>query len=234
MDAVKFGPYGLRFKPTFDQALDTAKKPLRIPLPDRSAKLQALSFYREKLRELQASAAQVDVSGYEHRLSDETVPESVLHVQPSPSADDAFFEEMTRHSKQVWENEVQRRQRHRVDAEAQERMRGERAGDLLMIHDQGSFSAVMQGEVPLDERLKVETEKGTAQGYVIEKKVVDRAAPHNLPRAEGYGSFPEFPTFAELNLGLVRPTGEQAGMPLPATQGSYESHRRALNISKDY
>ena len=42
------GYYGLVVKPSFDQVLDDTKKPLRIPIPDRKAKREALNFYQAK------------------------------------------------------------------------------------------------------------------------------------------------------------------------------------------
>ena len=34
----KFGWYGLRVNPTYDELLDTVRKPVRIPIPSREAK----------------------------------------------------------------------------------------------------------------------------------------------------------------------------------------------------
>ena len=46
MERDKFGYYGLIVKPTFEEVLDSSKKPLRIPIPDRKAKREALNFYQ--------------------------------------------------------------------------------------------------------------------------------------------------------------------------------------------
>ena len=43
------GYYGLRVNPTFDEVLRTIRKPLGIPVPDRSAKWYANSPYRSLL-----------------------------------------------------------------------------------------------------------------------------------------------------------------------------------------
>ena len=42
----RFGPYGLRVEPTYDQTLNSVRKPLKIPLPDRSSKWYATGPYR--------------------------------------------------------------------------------------------------------------------------------------------------------------------------------------------
>ena len=234
MEETKFGYYGLREKPTFEKALDAAKKPLRIPLPDRPAKRAIMSLYRAKLLENAQIAAGFDLARTEHSLSDETAPAAVIFVQPSPSADDALFEEMAKNSHRLWENEAQRQLRHRVDEEARQRMRGERHGDLSEIYSQGGTSAILQAQVPLDVRFKEETEDHEAQGYKVQRLTVDRAAPVNLPRAQGYGPTREFPTYAELNGGLVRPVGQVAGERLAVTGESYETLRRATGVVRDY
>ena len=58
------GYYGLRVSPSFDKILGTVRNPLRIPLPDRSAKWYALSPYRALILD----AAQ-KYNDYEHMAS---------------------------------------------------------------------------------------------------------------------------------------------------------------------
>ena len=59
------GYYGLRVNPTFDEVLKTIRKPLRIPLPDRSAKWYANSPYRSLLLD-----AEQKYNSYEHASLD--------------------------------------------------------------------------------------------------------------------------------------------------------------------
>ncbi len=114
MQKARFGYYGLVVQPTFDEVLDQTKKPLRIPLPDRKAKREALGFYRAKLLQQQQLATGYEVFLLEHALSDETVPGNVIQVAPSKSADDAIWENMTQHAQAHWENKKEQALRHRV------------------------------------------------------------------------------------------------------------------------
>ena len=93
MRTDRLGYYGLIVKPSFEEVLDQTKKPLRIPLPDRKAKREALGFYRAKLLQQQQLATGYEVFLLEHALSDETVPGNVIQVAPSKAADDANLAE---------------------------------------------------------------------------------------------------------------------------------------------
>ena len=154
----KFGYYGLRVEPTFDEILDAVNKPTRIPLPDRAAKRKAFSLFRnkvldnerlamgydpaapgddgtpqtheERMDEVLQGAAAHDIRNLEHALGGDTIPASVLQVQPSPSADDSVFEEMGEHAKLHYESRQQAAIRHRVDQEAARMLRGVRSAAL--------------------------------------------------------------------------------------------------------
>ena len=116
----KFGYYGLRVEQTFDEVLDAINKPVRIPLPDRAAKRKAFSLFRnavldnermamgydpaapgddgapgqtheQRMDEVLQGAAEHEIRRLEHALGGDSIPASILQVQPSPSADDAVF-----------------------------------------------------------------------------------------------------------------------------------------------
>jgi hypothetical protein len=153
----------------------------------------------------------------------------VIHVAPSTSADDALWQSMTERSQTVFENAQQAALRHRVDAEAVQQMGNLRRGNLSDAYFQGRGNAILQGEAPL-EHLELTEKDGPqmrADGYPVVREV-PRAAPMNLPPAAGRVAVPEFPTFAELNLGLVRPRAQTAVMQLGAE--SYETLRKASVI----
>lgn len=227
----KIGYYGLIVKPSFEDALDAAEKGFRIPIPDRAAKRKALNFYLAKLAEDQKEAVGYDLEGHEHALSDETVPHRVLRVVPSPSADNAIWQNMTDRSQKVFENAQQQAMRHRVDAEAVNQMGNERRGSLSDAYFQGRGNPILQGEAPV-EHLELTEKDGpglVADGYPIARDV-PKTAPRNLPPAAGRVAQPEFPTFAELNLGLVRPRGETARLNVGAE--SYETLRRVSVVEE--
>jgi hypothetical protein len=260
---TQFGYYGLRVKPTFDDVLDAANKPLRIPLPDRAAKRKAYSLFRNKvldnerlamgydpagpgqgeagnqthddrMGEIQRLAAAHDIQGLEHALSGDTIPAAVLQVAPSSAADDAVWTEMLEHSKQHFESKQQQAIRHRVDEESMEIMRGERYCALHDAHSQGRGHPMLQGEVPIDVQMKTEIAEAPGVAGRTQRILVPRAAPHQMPRATGFPAVREFATFRELNMGQVRETGKRTGHVDFTKQGdSYETFRRATNTTRE-
>jgi hypothetical protein len=231
MERDTLGYYGLIVKPSFDEVLDAAKKPLRIPIPDRKAKRAALGFYQAKLLEIQQKAMGYDLSGMEHAVEGQTIPQMLYQIEqigPSKSADDVAFDNMAQHAQRHFETKQEQALRHRVDEEARDRMEGERRSQLSDAYFEGKGNAILQGEVPLESHLTTVTEQGPAQGYQIARQI-PQAAPRNLPEAQGYSAQPEFPTFRELNLGQVRPRGTVGGTLLK-TDESYETIRRVSVI----
>ena len=241
--------WGWQIKPTFDEALDDTRKPLRIPLPDRRAKTTVNSFYRNKLianerlamgyepavtpptheermDEVQQAAMGHDIARMQHEMEGHTIPAAVLEVAPSPSADDVVWRELMEHSKQHFENARQTAIRHRVDAESMDIMEGERTAALFDTHCHGRGNPILQGEAPPHEAFKTNIEESPAVGHFY-REVVPRAAPIQLPLAAGYPAQKEFLPFRELNYWALRPTG-RTGHPDFTKQGdSYETFRRA-------
>ena len=87
--AIAERAYGLVAKSTFSDAWDDARKPLRIPLPSRTATTEAQSVYRAHMLEMArlGTAAQMRVLGYQ--MGDDTLPVSALdlgrrQLQPTP------------------------------------------------------------------------------------------------------------------------------------------------------
>jgi hypothetical protein len=219
-------------KPNFEELVDAAKKPLRIPIPDRKAKREALNFYQAKLLDLQQKAMGYDLSGMQHAVDGQTVPESVYQIEqigPSKSADDAIWQNMEQHAQRHFETLQEQAIRHRVEAEAVNQMGNERRSQLSDAYFQGKGNAILQGEVPLEDHSKTVLEEGPAAGYE-HPRVIPIAAPRNLPQAAGYPAQPEFPTFRELNMGQVRPKGVASNKTLLKTGDSYETVRRVSVI----
>ena len=90
------------------------------------------------------------LTSMEHSLSDETVPQALVHVGPSPSADDAIWAEVTKHSQRHFETLQERATRHRVDREAAMQMGEARKDNLSFKYGQGRHNPVLEGEAPID------------------------------------------------------------------------------------
>jgi hypothetical protein len=221
----QLGYYGLVVKPTFEQAVDMAKKPLRIPMPDRSARREATSLWRQNLLEQQRTAMGYHLASMEHAVSDEIVPGAVIHVTPSPSADDAIWEEIAKGAQRHYETLVERAYRHQVDTEAAAQIGHERRSYLSETYGRFQGNAILQGEVPVEE-LQMVTQETPARGHLAQTQI-HRGAPLNAPISYGYSPHVELPTQRELNMGQARLQGTAGGQNLLKTGDSYESMRSA-------
>ena len=83
MEKDTHGYYGLVVKPSFAQAVDAAKKPLRIPIPDRAAKAEAQGVYRAHLMELSQMHTAAQMQVHDSQMGDDTLPVAAIRVAPS-------------------------------------------------------------------------------------------------------------------------------------------------------
>ena len=77
----QFGYYGLRVNPSFDQVIGTIRKPLRIPLPERSAKWYALSPYRALILDSAQKYNDYEHMKLDYRSSGNQAPEQAAHLR---------------------------------------------------------------------------------------------------------------------------------------------------------
>jgi len=94
--ADKFAWYGLRENPTYDQLLQTVRKPVRIPIPSREAKWYALSPYRAFLLDAQKKYNDYDSRNIEYDASGNHVPRNAAHSQESEAGNDPAWQEHDR------------------------------------------------------------------------------------------------------------------------------------------
>ena len=93
----QFGYYGLRVNPTFEQAAGTIRKPLRIPLPDRTAKWYALSPYRGLILDAEKKYQDYERASIDYKQSGAQLPEAAARVRHSDAGEDPMFDEVHRH-----------------------------------------------------------------------------------------------------------------------------------------
>ena len=99
----KFGYYGLRVNPTFEQVVGTVRNPLRIPLPDRKAKWYANSPYRALILDAEHKYQNYEQAGIDYRQAGTDAPESAARVRPSDAAHDEKFNEIDEHHRRMEE-----------------------------------------------------------------------------------------------------------------------------------
>ena len=79
----RYGWYGLRVEPSFEEVMGTLRKPLHIPLPLRTAKWEMNSPYRALLEDLSTGADARAAALADYRRSGAEAPETVAGVQNS-------------------------------------------------------------------------------------------------------------------------------------------------------
>ena len=90
--ADRFGPYGLRVEPTYDQMLNSVRKPLKIPLPDRSSKWYATGPYRALILDANEAYNTHQQNVIDYRQSGAVPPEKAAQVRPSETGADARWQ----------------------------------------------------------------------------------------------------------------------------------------------
>jgi hypothetical protein len=93
----QLGYYGLRVNPTFEQVVGTVRRPLRIPLPSRSAKWYATGPYRALILDAAARANDHEHALLMYRNSGASLPETAAGVVPSATGEDPAFEKYDRY-----------------------------------------------------------------------------------------------------------------------------------------
>ena len=230
MQKDRFGYYNLLVKPSFNEALDAAEKPLRIPIPDRAAKRESQSLLRAHLMELSQLWAAEQIRTHDYQMSDDTMPTSALRIGPSDAGADPVFENMQNHAQQAQENAHAEMLRHQYEIDASARLQGERRGALRDIYAQGGEHPVIQNET-----------SATVQSFRMDSDDDGQSSGHASPRdtqrpvrhgvalqqsiAAGRPPPPQFRPFRELNYGERAPTAAAAAVQ-PGEDESYETMRR--------
>ena len=74
--------------PTFDEALKSVRKPLRIPVPDRRATWYALSPCRALILDAEQRLNDVEGALLDYRNTGAELPELAARVRPTPAGED--------------------------------------------------------------------------------------------------------------------------------------------------
>ena len=92
----QYGYYNLRVTPSFEQVVGTVRKPLRVPLPDRSAKWYALGPYRALILDAEQKYHDYEHAAIDYRQSGAELPEAAARVRPSDAGHDQTFDRYDR------------------------------------------------------------------------------------------------------------------------------------------
>jgi hypothetical protein len=216
----QFGYYGLRLNPTFAQVEGTVRKPLRVPLPSRMAKWEALSPYRALILDAQARSNDYEHAVLDYRQSGAQLNEAAARVRPSDAGEDPMFDELDR---QHHEREA-REAFHTAQAAAQEEA-ARNAAEARSEHLRHAY-----GPNRMDPMVEASHEE-LAEAGVPHAMPGPRIAPastrgHAPPpmySSAGQPQAPEFPSFEVLNQG--QPPDLRRGNLRPSQNLTYEQAR---------
>ena len=216
----KFGYYSLRENPTFEQAIGTIRKPLGIPLPERSAKWYALSPYRalilnaaEKFNDREAAALDYKASGAE-------LPEAAAQVRHSPAAQDPTFD--------MYDREHEAREARDAYETAFDLMNNEHRSQTLVMHHEHLGRTYGPNHMnPVVEASHDELVEAEVPHYMPAPRLTPARATWRTPAAQfaaaGQPQEREFPDFRTLNMG--DPSSVRAATLTPAQNSTYERMR---------
>jgi len=228
--ASQFGYYGLRVNPSFDQALASIRKPLRIPQPDRHAKYYANSPYRALLLEAAHRANDIEGALLDYRTSGAELPELAARVHGSAAGHDNAWMHIDEDNHRLYEQQQHeeasrflREQHHRETQAARAEGLSKMSG-AWKSHPTIEAAAEELGEAGVTH--PGGKEMGSTDNLGFRAQVNHYSAPVPQWAAVGQPQAPQFPSFEVLNMN--QPTNLLAAKMSKETAMSYEQMRNML------
>ena len=219
----QFGWYGLRVNPTFDQVLKTVRKPLRIPVPDRSAKWYALSLERSAVLDAEDKYQDYEHTLIDYRRSGQELPESAARVRRSDAGLDPTFDEIHAHA-DAMENHHQAHVASQImQADRRRRTEENRTQVLYETHAHTLGDPVISAYLDEMDAAEVHYTKPAPKSQPIKSYQLE---PVRQWAAGGYPQAPEFTPFGELN--LAEPHRVHAANPQVGQATSYDRLKEAV------
>ena len=221
-----FSYYGLRVNPTFDEALNSVRKPLQIPLPDRRATWYATSPYRALLLDAEQRLNDIEHAVLDYRNSGAQLPEHAARVRPTPAGDDEAWVHIDEDNQRLHDQHQHEEAARFLRDERQRETEAARSEGLSKMYGSWKSHPVMEAA---DEEL---AEAGVSPQSVGEEPMVFQAQVNNYSEplapmaATGQPQAPEFPSFEVLNRG--EPTNLLLAKINPEAAMSYENMRNML------
>ena len=217
------GYYGLRVNPTFDEVLRTIRKPLGIPVPDRSAKWYANSPYRSLLLDAEEKYNSYEHAALDYNNSGAELPRRAAMVRPSLGGEDDSFGRIDTHHHAMAAQEAYDTAKNVSDATA--RLETEKNRKVYLSRSSGPNA--MHPVVAAHHA-------GLEEAGVPHYKPAPRIQPpprhgHSTETrqmmADGQPQPPEFQTFESMN--QAQPSDLQATVLKPGAKHRYEELRGA-------
>ena len=228
--ANQFGYYGLRVNPTFDQALKTIRKPVRIPIPDRRAKWYANSPYRALLEDAEHRANDIEGALLDYRNSGAELPEHAARVRGSGAGQDDAWMHVDEDNHRLYEQHQHEEAARFLREQHQHETAAARAEGLSKMS--GAWKSHPVIEAAADELGEAGVsppggnDMGSKDQLGFRAQVNHYAAPPQMMAATGQPQAPQFPSFEVLNMN--QPTNLMAAKMTRQAAVSYERLRDML------
>jgi hypothetical protein len=188
-----FGYYGLRVRPSFEQAIGQSRQPLGIPIPNRWATWYSNSPYRSLIIDAEQKYNDFEHAVLDYRQSGAELPMHAAMVRPSDAGDGPSWDRMARHQDDY--HDYMAHQHAQAAAEEEEAMEGRmhRRQQLVHAHYPRHAHAMMEAH---HEEL---AEAGVSHHYIGSHPPTPRARHYSggseLPLGTGRVLTPQLPPF---------------------------------------
>ena len=195
-----YGYYRLRVNPTLDQVMNMKRQDKRLPLPDRSAKWLALSWYRALLLDTGKKFEEVEGAARAYRASGAELPESAARVQPSGLGQDPMFNRIDDHNDRMHQNEAYEMAALMKKQSRQQQTAETRREQLRLSYGPNKMNPVIEAH---HDQLEEADVPHVMPAPRLPPPVKAWKTPPLQYAAAGQAQVPEFPTYEMLNLGEV-------------------------------
>ena len=195
-----YGYYRLRVRETLDQVMRKKNDTRLLPMPDRSAKWLANSWYRSLLLDAGQKFEEHEGAVHQYRESGAELPETAARARPSEAGQDPMFQRIDGQSDRMQQNEAyematlmkkQSRQRQTADA---------RREQLRLMYGPNKMNSVIEAH---HDQLEESSIPHVMPAPRMPPPVKAWKAPPPQYAAAGQLQAPQFPTYEMLNLGAV-------------------------------
>ena len=189
---------GLRINPTFDEMLKTARKDLRIPVPDRRAKWYATGIYRSLILDAEKQNHDFEHAHIDFQQSGHELPEAAARVRPSDAGGDPVFPQIHAHGEAMDARQAHDTATQLMEIERRRQTEHNRSHVLYSTHGPNLGDPTIQAAFDeLDEAQAYHT-KPAARPHPIKSYYLE---PPGQWASAGQPQAPEFTPWGALNLG---------------------------------
>ena len=196
----RYGYYHLRVRETLDGAMRKKNDTRLLPMPDRSAKWLANSWYRSLLLDAGQKFEEVEGAAHQYRESGAELQETAARVRPSDAGNDPMFQRIDSQNDRTRQNEAYEMATLMKKQGRQQQTAETRRDQLRLMYGPNQMNSVIQAH---HDQLEESSIPHVMPAPRMPPPVKAWKAPVQQYAAAGQLQAPQFPTYEMLNLGAV-------------------------------